>query len=103
MVYRGLFQKLLAPTVRDLRRNPDDVENTFWDNPFREFFVQLSLVIANGHADDEEDDDDADSRMTGSSHENQSEINIELVLKAFVSTVSRALGNQIDEKWRIGV
>lgn len=102
-MYRGLLQKLLAPTVRDLRRNPDDVENTYWNNPFREFFVQLSLAIANGHADDEEDDDDNDSRMTGSFYENQSEINVELVLKAFVSAVSRALGNQIDEKWRIGV
>lgn len=84
-MYRDLLQELLAPTLRDLRRNPDDIENTYWSNPFREFFVQLSMAIANGHADNEEEYDDSGSHMTGSSHENQPEINVELALNTFVS------------------
>lgn len=84
-MYRDLLQEVLAPTLRDLRRNPDDVENTYWSNPFREFFVQLSMAIANDHTDNEEEYDDSDSHMTGSSHENQPEINVELALNAFVN------------------
>lgn len=38
-MYRDLLQELLAPTLRDLRRNPDAIENTYLNNPFCEFFV----------------------------------------------------------------
>lgn len=43
------------------------------------------MAIANGHADNEEEYDDSGSHMTGSSHENQPEINVELALNTFVS------------------
>lgn len=98
-VYLRLKQALMVPSFRDLRRDRDRLEQILEGNPFHHFFDLLSMAITTGHADDEDDEDDTDSTITGSSHEYQSEIYLELALKAFVEAILRNLGDRVSSSW----